>query len=135
MTWCCVSKPLARAFLDVWQADANGQYHYEKDNFRLRGQLLTDDKGSFEFTTVVPGRYKLDGGYRPAHIHFIVGHPRHQPLTTQLYFKGDPYLGPKDACGDECDSADSGRIVEMKKAEAGRAFAAEFQIVLRARKG
>lgn len=126
--------PLRHALLDVWQADANGQYHDEKDNFRLRGQLLTDDTGSFAFTTVVPGRYKLEGNYRPAHIHFIVSHPRHQPLTTQLYFKGDPYLGGKDACGDECDSNDPERIVELKKLEAGRGLAAAFQIILLARR-
>ena len=28
---------------------------------------------------------------RPAHIHFRVGESLHVPLTTQLYFKDDPY--------------------------------------------
>lgn len=125
--------PLGRALLDVWQADADGRYHYEKDNFRLRGQLLTDDSGSFAFTTVVPGRYKLTGSYRPAHIHLMVSHPRHQPLTTQLYFKGDPYLGPKDACGAECDSSDPHRIADLKKSWSGRGFVADFPIILRTR--
>jgi len=127
--------PLRRALLDVWQADADGQYHYQQDNFRLRGQLLTDDAGSFAFTTVVPGRYKLEGSYRPAHIHVIVSHPRHQPLTTQLYFKGDPYLGAKDACGDECNSNDPDRIADLKKSEVGRGFAADVRIILRAQTG
>ena len=126
--------PLRRALLDVWQADAAGQYHYEKDDFRLRGQLLTDDSGSFTLTTVVPGRYKLEGSYRPAHIHLIVSHPRHQPLTTQLYFRGDPYLGAKDACGDRCDSNDPDRITELKKSEVGRGFAADVRIILRGRR-
>lgn len=127
--------PLGRASLNVWQADANGLYHFKDENFRLRGQLLTDDDGSFLFKTVVPGRYKVDEGYRPAHIHLIVSHPRHQELTTQLYFKGDPYLGTKDGCGDECDSKDVDRIVDLKKAETGRGFTADLKIVLRARRG
>jgi len=126
--------PLRAALLDVWQADANGEYHYEKDNFRLRGQILTDATGAFEFASVVPGRYKLDGSYRPAHIHFTVSHPGHEPLTTQLYFKGDPYLAPNDACGNGCDSEDAGRIVDLKKLTTGRGFGAEFRIVLAGRK-
>ncbi len=128
------STPLRHALLDVWQADANGVYHDQKDDFRLRGQILTDDTGSFEFASIVPGRYKLDAGYRPAHIHFIIGHPQHQPLTTQLYFTGDPYLSPKDGCGDECDSSDPGRIVALTKAASGRGFVADFQVVLRPRR-
>lgn len=125
--------PLRAALLDVWQADASGQYHFEDENFRLRGQLLTDASGSFELASVVPGRYQLDNGYRPAHIHFTVTHPGHAPLTSQLYFKGDPYLSPHDACGDECHSDDPGRIVELKKLEGGRGFGAEVRIVLAGR--
>ena len=124
--------PLAGALLDVWQADAQGAYHYEKDNYRLRGQILTDKAGAFEFTTVMPGRYQLDGGYRPAHIHLTISHPKCQPVTTQLYFQGDPYLAPKDACGlDECKSDDPGRIVELRKLGDGRGFAATFPVVLK----
>jgi protocatechuate 3,4-dioxygenase beta subunit len=126
--------PLRAALLDVWQADANGEYHYEKDNFRLRGQILTDATGAFEFASVVPGRYKLGGSYRPAHIHFTVSHPGHEPLTTQLYFKGDPYLAPKDACGNGCGSDDADRIVDLKKLTTGRGFGADFRIVLAGRK-
>ena len=29
---------------------------------------------------------------RPAHIHFRVSESLHIPLTTQLYFKDDPYI-------------------------------------------
>jgi catechol 1,2-dioxygenase len=127
-------RPLPGALLDVWQADADGVYHYEKENFRLRGQILTDREGSFEFTTIVPGRYKLGGGYRPAHIHFTVSHPAHEALTTQLYFKGDPYLPPNDACGDECKANDPDRIVSLKKLGQGAGFGTTFRIVLGGRK-
>jgi hypothetical protein len=55
-------------------------------------------------------------------------------LTTQLYFKGDPYLGAKDACGDGCDSNDPDRIADLKKSEAGRGFVADVRIILRPRR-
>jgi catechol 1,2-dioxygenase len=87
---------LAGAVLDVWQADAAG--HYDNDGssettgaFRLRGRVSCDDKGAFELWTIVPGRYLNGASYRPAHIHVKLAAPGHQPLTTQLYFPGDPY--------------------------------------------
>ena len=68
----------------------------------MRGRLLSDAQGRYEIETIVPGRYPIPPGLpgleryagrtRPAHIHFIVMHPLFGPLTTQLYFKGDPYL-------------------------------------------
>lgn len=126
----CLS-PLAGALLDLWQADAEGNYH-GKENYRLRGHLRTDESGAFTFATIVPGRYKLDGGYRPSHIHLIVSHPLHQSLTTQLYFKGDPYLGKQDACRGDCNSNDVDRIVELTKSASGRGFASDVRLVLRA---
>jgi catechol 1,2-dioxygenase len=101
--------PLPGALLDVWQADHAGQYDIkepanltDRAQFRLRGRLLTDAQGRYEIETIVPGRYPIPPGLpgleryagltRPAHIHFIVMHPLYGPLTTQLYFKGDPHL-------------------------------------------
>ncbi|NIN19808.1 MAG: hypothetical protein GTN82_17795, partial [Candidatus Aminicenantes bacterium] len=52
------------------------------------------------------GRYRIMSGFRPAHIHFKVSHPGHEVLVTQLYFYGDPYLWPNDACGKACKSND-----------------------------
>ncbi len=76
--------PVPRALLDVWQADAEGRYHDERESYRLRGQLLTDARGQYQIDTIRPGGY----GGRPAHIHFTVSAPGHEPLTTQLYFRG-----------------------------------------------
>ena len=128
--------PLSGALLDVWQADAEGRYHDDREAYRLRGQLLTDAKGRYVFDSIVPGRYKLDGSFRPAHIHFTVASPRHETLTTQLYFKGDPYLAPNDACGSECRSDDPGRIIALEKETDGRArFSGRFDIALGALRG
>lgn len=104
--------PLRGALIEVWQANAAGLYDtWEPGNFtdpttfHLRGRLRTNDRGRYEIETVVPGRYPIPPGLpglekyagltRPAHIHLRIIEGLHIPLTTQLYFKGDPYI-PSD---------------------------------------
>ncbi len=82
-------QPLAGAVLDVWQADADGDY--DLAGFSQRGQLRTDASGQFRLTTIHPGRYRAGGLVRPSHIHVKVHANGHPPLTTQLYFPGDPH--------------------------------------------
>jgi len=77
-------RPLARALLDFWQADADGEY--DLDGFRLRGHQFSDGRGRFRLVTVVPGLYTG----RTRHIHVKVQRPRGQVLTTQLYFRDEP---------------------------------------------
>jgi protocatechuate 3,4-dioxygenase beta subunit len=82
-------RPLSGAEMDIWQADATGTYDLE--GFRYRGRLRTAEDGSFAIDTIVPGRYLNGSRYRPAHIHIKLHAPGRRPLTTQLYFPGDPY--------------------------------------------
>jgi catechol 1,2-dioxygenase len=82
-------KPVRGAILDIWQADAKGGYDLKE--FHLRGTLKTDDEGRYELHTIVPGHYLNGDRYRPAHIHVKVWTRGREPLTTQLYFAGDPY--------------------------------------------
>lgn len=117
--------PVSRALLDAWQADAAGQYHDENESYRLRGQILTDARGQYQIDTIRPGGY----GGRPAHIHFTISAPGHEPLTTQLYFRGDPVLD-HDACGPACNSGDPHRIIALAKSGAGSA--GTFDVVLKA---
>jgi len=101
--------PLAGANLDVWQANGACEYsHFQPGvpEYNLRGQLTTADDGSFEFETVVPAPYEVPSGgatgrllaalgrhcFRPGHIHFKLSHEAALPLTTQIYFDGDPWL-------------------------------------------
>lgn len=101
--------PLPGTLLDIWQANAAGVYDTETPgnfteevDFHLRGMLYTDENGRYEIETVVPGRYPVPPGLpglekyagltRPAHIHVKAMHSLHVPITTQLYFAGDPYL-------------------------------------------
>jgi catechol 1,2-dioxygenase len=81
--------PIAGAEMEIWQADASGAY--DNDGFHLRGALATDTHGRWELHTITPGRYLNGDRYRPAHIHIKLRAPDHRPLTTQLYFAGDPY--------------------------------------------
>lgn len=123
--------PVADANLDVWHADDEGNYHDDRTEYRLRGQIQTDAQGRYRFETIMPGRYPLGGSTRPAHIHFIVTKPGFVPLTTQLYFAGDPFLSPNDPCGDGCNSGDPTLIIDMEPNQESSAQQGTFDIILR----
>jgi protocatechuate 3,4-dioxygenase beta subunit len=76
-------KPIPRAILDFWQADAQGEY--DNTGFRLRGHQLTDDAGRYRLESIVPAVYPG----RTRHIHVNVQAPGQPVLTTQLYFPGE----------------------------------------------
>jgi protocatechuate 3,4-dioxygenase beta subunit len=75
-------QPVAKAWLDFWQADANG--NYDNSGYTLRGHQYTDENGRFQLTTVVPGLYPG----RTEHIHFKVQAHNGQIITSQLFFPG-----------------------------------------------
>jgi protocatechuate 3,4-dioxygenase beta subunit len=77
-------KPVPRALLDFWQADARGEY--DNTGYRLRGHQFTDDAGRYRLETVVPGNYPG----RTRHFHVNVRAPGRRVLTTQLYFPDEP---------------------------------------------
>jgi hydroxyquinol 1,2-dioxygenase len=102
-------KPVAGAQLDFWQAAVNGKYWQQdpaQHPHNLRFRMTTGDDGVYAFTTVQPAPYSVpyDGpvgdllraggrhAWRPAHFHFIVGAAGFRPLTTEVFFSGDPYL-------------------------------------------
>ena len=72
----------------------------------MRGHFHTDSDGRYHMRTVAPLGYMIpmDGpvgdmiraqkrhGYRPAHIHFIVGAPGCREVVTALYLAGDPHV-------------------------------------------
>lgn len=114
-------EPVPGAELDLWMTNNAGDYSgltpemllplvLELDEslppFNLRGKILTDDEGRFEYRTVMPGIETLglpqDGplqrfarklervDVRPLHIHTIVTAAGFHTLTTQSHFSGDP---------------------------------------------
>ncbi len=98
------SKPVRNTLIEIWQANACGRYHHERDqhdapldpNFSGQGRVLTDNSGCYKFITIKPGCYPWGNHYnawRPAHIHFSLFGPAFVTrLVTQMYFPGDPLL-------------------------------------------
>jgi len=108
-------RPVARALIDVWQADANGLYDLK--GFRLRGHLFSDADGRYALRTILPGLYSG----RTRHIHVRVQAPGRPVLTTQLYFPGER--------GNRADGLYR-RELEMQVALDGDRLAGRFDFVL-----
>jgi len=103
-------QPIAGALVDTWHTDGDGLYDVQGagglQGLAGRARLRTDAQGRFWFRSIVPASYPIpDDGpvgdmlkvqgrhpYRPAHIHFMVGHPGHETLVTHIFLDGDPYL-------------------------------------------
>jgi protocatechuate 3,4-dioxygenase beta subunit len=77
-------RPVANALVDLWHADADGDY--DNWGFRGRGHQFTDAQGRYRFLTIRPARYTG----RTPHYHVKVQAANGPVLTTQLYFPGDP---------------------------------------------
>lgn len=116
-------KPLAGAVIEIWQADAKGEYSQvsrgRKDDPRclLRATLKTGVDGHYAFRTVLPGEYPG----RPSHMHYRISMNGYRTLVTQLYF--NPQRG-----------VDAARIAKVTRAPAldGKLpdYQAAFDIVL-----
>jgi protocatechuate 3,4-dioxygenase, alpha subunit len=92
-------KPVNDAAVEIWQANSLGRYAHPEDkqekplekNFRGYGRSLTDDKGTFRFDTIKPGRVPGPGGKLQApHLNvtiFMRGLLKH--LQTRVYFPNE----------------------------------------------
>ncbi len=93
-------QPRARAVVEIWHAtpvepqgqpgDLDATYD-DTQEYRYYGQVATDARGRFSFTTLRPGWYLNGNDYRPAHVHLKVWVDGAERLTTQLYFADDPF--------------------------------------------
>lgn len=108
-------KPVPRALVDFWQADAAGVY--DNKGFRLRGHQFTDGEGRYRLRTIVPARYPG----RTPHIHVKVQAANRPVLTTQLYFPDEP--------GNARDAIFRPELL-MRIARAGDARQGRFDFVL-----
>ena len=100
--------PVARARLDVWEADEAGFYdvQYDDDRTAARGHLVCAEDGSFRFWAVTPTAYPIpDDGpvgtmlgaagrspLRAPHLHFRVEAPGFRTLVTHIFVAGDGLL-------------------------------------------
>jgi protocatechuate 3,4-dioxygenase beta subunit len=124
--------PLADALVEVWHADASGEYDMlgpgkprDEAVYHLRGLLRSARDGSYAFDTVVPGPY----GHRARHIHFAVHAEGHEPFITQSYFAGDPRLA-----SDRIARARNAVIARPADVRGRRGKRGRFDIALRPRR-
>lgn len=123
-------KPRAGARVEIWQCDAQGQYHHVGEpegagdpNFQGFGAVTTDADGRYAFRTIRPAPYPG----RTPHIHFTVVEGGRRRLTSQMFIEGDP--------GNERDGlyrrlGSDAKLVTMKLESAGAALKGALDIVV-----
>jgi protocatechuate 3,4-dioxygenase beta subunit len=83
------STPLAGARVEIWHADDSGSYHpnadgdaadYKPTELALRGYVLADASGFYEFTSIYPGEYPG----RCRHIHVRASAEGYGSIVTQM---------------------------------------------------
>jgi catechol 1,2-dioxygenase len=148
-------EPLTGALLDMWHSDNNGAYSGFQPGpppLNLRGRFTADDEGRFEVRSIVPVPYEIPKGgptgrllallgrhaFRPAHLHLKITHEHVEPMTTQIFFEGDPWLD-----SDVADAVKPGLIIplerhddprEVERSGLGRPYVtARYDFVLRPR--
>ena len=101
--------PIPHASVQVWQTSENGLYDLQTEHhdvMDLRASFRCDEHGRYHFRTVRPLGYPIpmDGpvgtmvraqnrhGFRPAHIHFLIGGEGFRELVTALYFGDDDHI-------------------------------------------
>ncbi|XEC96390.1 stalk domain-containing protein [Paenibacillus tarimensis] len=96
--------PIAGAKVEIWHADNSGNYHpnsngaasnYDSSEISLRGYVLTDQNGYYEYTTIYPGEYTG----RTRHIHTNTTAEGYTGVITQLIIpskEGDSMLASQD---------------------------------------
>jgi len=129
-------RPVAGARVEIWQCDANGRYHYVRDdsagpppdeNFQGYGRATTEREGGYLFRTIRPVPYPG----RTPHIHFAVSAPGFPRLITQMYVAGELQNERDGVLMSIRDPAARARlIVPLRPAAEPDALAGTFEIVL-----
>ena len=100
----------------------------DRENTIKRALLQADERGHYHFCITLPNNYRIRHDspvgqvlealnrpvWRPAHLGFTVRAAGYQPLTTQVFRKGDPYLD-----SDPLFSVRSALITEWQQHEPG----------------
>jgi len=122
---------IPNALVQVWEPDESGNYdlqNHDPSVMDLRGCFRADAEGRYHFRGVCPTGYMIpmDGpvgdmiraqkrhGYRPAHIHFVIGAPGYRELVTALYVSGDSHIDSDTVFG-----VDESLIVSLNKVDRG----------------
>jgi protocatechuate 3,4-dioxygenase alpha subunit len=84
--------PMDDAMIEIWQADADGNYDPpDGSSFRGFGRLCTDENGVCVFQTVKPGQVPGPGGTPQApHVDVLIfARGLLKQLVTRIYFDGE----------------------------------------------
>lgn len=109
-------QPIPNALIQVWQTSEHGLYDLQtlgEAGMDLRANFRSDAQGNYWFRTVRPLGYSIpmDGpvgelvrrqnrhGFRPSHIHFLIGGEGFRELVTALYFGDDEHIGSDTVFG------------------------------------
>ncbi len=112
-----LGETLPEALVEIWHADANGNYNHPNDSsadelletFQYFGSAATDEDGYYAFLTIVPAPYHP----RPRHIHFKVKRDDEELLTSQLYFSANAEAHETQVLQLEKSSADDIEAEEL----------------------
>lgn len=141
-------RPVAKTLVELWQANSAGRYTHEADqhdapldpSFTGAGHVVTNDKGEYQFTTIVPGAYpwrNTHNAWRARHLHFSVFGPAFATrIITQMFFPGDPLLEFDPILHAIPDEASRGRLISRYDPNLSVpefALGYHFDIVLRGR--
>lgn len=102
-------QPIPNALIQIWQTSEHGLYDLQtlgETGMDLRANFRSDKEGNYWFRTVRPLGYSIpmDGpvgelvrqqnrhGFRPSHIHFLIGGDGFRELVTALYFGDDEHI-------------------------------------------
>ncbi len=94
--------PLPGVEIYVYHTDAEGYYRKGKNdsnNPRLKGTMLTNAEGKYEYRTIKPAPYP--GGGNPAHVHYVITAKEQEKQYTELQFEGDRWLPNHGKLSDE----------------------------------
>jgi catechol 1,2-dioxygenase len=75
--------PIPHALINVWMSDHEG--NYDMIGYRYHGVVEADDKGKYEFTSIIPACYEPRDA---KHIHVKI-QANSSPITAQLYIEGE----------------------------------------------
>ncbi len=85
--------PVPGVEVHVYHTDAEGYYrkgNNSPENPRLKGTMLTNAEGKYEYRTIKPAPYP--GGGNPGHVHYVITAKGRAKQYAELQFEGDRWL-------------------------------------------
>ena len=132
--------PCLNAILEAWQADGGGRFNHPLDperhladpDFLGWGRAWTDERGAFEFRTLLPGGYDDPAGRRAPHVNLtIMGAGLMRRVLAALFFPDFPAENAADPVLNLVPEARRHRIVAKEEGRQDGLRVLRFDIRLR----